>query len=107
LYNLPKTGSGHNTQTLNSIDAVVSFRFLSFYFVCCCPGLSTLLGVLMLAFSEYGFVRKYFFAVFFAVVAFGLLNGLVLMPVLLHLFGPLPVRPAEEEVRNRRPFYHF
>lgn len=53
-------------------------------------GLSTILGVLMLAFSEYGFVRKYFFAVFFGVVAFGLLNGLVLLPILLRLVGPVP-----------------
>lgn len=61
-------------------------------------GLSTLLGVLMLAFSEYGFVRKYFFAVFFSVVLFGLINGLVLMPVLLHKVGPLPMAAPAEEV---------
>ena len=56
-------------------------------------------GVMMLVFSEYGFVRKYFFAVYFSVVAFGLLNGLVLMPVLLHLVGPLPGgRPVQVEM---------
>ncbi len=63
-------------------------------------GLSTILGVLMLAFSEYGFVRKYFFAVFFGVVGFGLLNGLVLLPVLLQLVGPLP---RDVGIQNLRP----
>ena len=53
-------------------------------------GVSTLLGLLMLAFSEFAFVRKYFFLVFASVVGLGLLNGLFLLPVLLHVAGPTP-----------------
>ena len=52
-------------------------------------------GVMMLVFSEYGFVRKYFFAVYFSVVAFGRLNGLVLMPVLVLMWFHCYLRTGE------------
>uniref|UniRef100_A0A0N4ULA9 SSD domain-containing protein n=1 Tax=Dracunculus medinensis TaxID=318479 RepID=A0A0N4ULA9_DRAME len=51
-------------------------------------GLSTLLGILMLAFSEFEFVVKYFFVVMSALIVIGLINGLILLPVLLSLIGP-------------------
>jgi predicted RND superfamily exporter protein len=51
-------------------------------------GLSTLLGIIMLAFSEFDFVIKYFFVVMTALVLIGLINGLALLPVLLSLIGP-------------------
>lgn len=67
--------------------------------------LSTLLGILMLGFSEFEFVFKYFFVVMSALVILliliypynlliilqiiiGLINGLALFPVLLSLVGP-------------------
>lgn len=50
--------------------------------------LSTLLGILMLGFSEFEFVQKYFFVVMSALIIIGLINGLVLLPVLLSLIGP-------------------
>ncbi|XP_051788392.1 protein patched homolog 1 [Erpetoichthys calabaricus] len=53
--------------------------------------ISTLLGVLMLAGSEFDFIMRYFFAVLTILTLLGLLNGLVLLPVLLSLLGP----PAE------------
>lgn len=50
-------------------------------------GLSTILAVALLAFSEvYVFVS--FFKIFVLVVVFGLYNGLVLLPILLANFGP-------------------
>uniref|UniRef100_A0A8C5S5U3 Patched 2 n=1 Tax=Laticauda laticaudata TaxID=8630 RepID=A0A8C5S5U3_LATLA len=52
---------------------------------------STLLGVLMLAGSEFDFILRYFFAVLTILTILGLLNGLVLLPVLLSIIGP----PAE------------
>uniref|UniRef100_A0A915Q821 SSD domain-containing protein n=1 Tax=Setaria digitata TaxID=48799 RepID=A0A915Q821_9BILA len=51
-------------------------------------GLSTLLGIIMLAFSEFDFIVKYFFIVLSALILIGLINGLVLLPVLLSLIGP-------------------
>uniref|UniRef100_A0A8C8S6Z9 SSD domain-containing protein n=1 Tax=Pelusios castaneus TaxID=367368 RepID=A0A8C8S6Z9_9SAUR len=57
--------------------------------------LSTLLGLLLLAGSEFDFILRYFFAVLTALTVLGLLNGLVLLPVLLSVIGP----PAE--VRGR------
>ncbi|KAK2841047.1 hypothetical protein Q7C36_012626 [Tachysurus vachellii] len=51
---------------------------------------STLLGVLMLAGSEFDFIVKYFFAVLAILTVLGVLNGLVLLPVLLSYFGPYP-----------------
>lgn len=50
--------------------------------------LSTLLGIIMLAFSEFEFVVKYFFVVMSALIAIGVINGLALLPVLLSLIGP-------------------
>ncbi|XP_075266873.1 protein patched homolog 1 isoform X3 [Opisthocomus hoazin] len=63
---------------------------------------STLLGVLMLAGSEFDFIVRYFFAVLAILTILGVLNGLVLLPVLLSFFGPYPeVSPANG--RNRLP----
>uniref|UniRef100_A0A8C3LS47 Patched 2 n=1 Tax=Chrysolophus pictus TaxID=9089 RepID=A0A8C3LS47_CHRPC len=50
---------------------------------------STLLGVLMLASSEFDFIMRYFFAVLTILTLLGLLNGLVLLPVLLSVIGPV------------------
>ncbi|XP_006867699.1 PREDICTED: protein patched homolog 1 isoform X1 [Chrysochloris asiatica] len=56
---------------------------------------STLLGVLMLAGSEFDFIVRYFFAVLAILTILGVLNGLVLLPVVLSFFGPYPeVSPA-------------
>ncbi|XP_074186355.1 protein patched homolog 1 isoform X2 [Rhinolophus sinicus] len=63
---------------------------------------STLLGVLMLAGSEFDFIVRYFFAVLAILTILGVLNGLVLLPVLLSFFGPYPeVSPANG--MNRLP----
>ncbi|XP_075345288.1 protein patched homolog 1-like isoform X3 [Mycteria americana] len=63
---------------------------------------STLFGVLMLVGSEFDFIVRYFFAVLAILTILGVLNGLVLLPVLLSLFGPYPeVSPASG--RNRLP----
>lgn len=65
-------------------------------------GLSTLLGIVMLAFSEFDFVVKYFFVVMTALVIIGLINGLALLPVLLSLIGP----PCEVRIFCRKiPFF--
>ncbi|XP_031685610.1 protein patched homolog 1-like isoform X1 [Oncorhynchus kisutch] len=57
---------------------------------------STLLGVLMLAGSEFDFIVRYFFAVLAILTILGVLNGLVLLPVLLSYFGPYPeVTPVD------------
>ncbi|KAM9329094.1 protein patched homolog 1 [Gastrophryne carolinensis] len=63
---------------------------------------STLLGVLMLAGSEFDFIVRYFFAVLSILTLLGVLNGLVLLPVLLSFFGPYPeVSPVDG--RDRLP----
>ncbi|XP_070598891.1 protein patched homolog 1 isoform X2 [Erythrolamprus reginae] len=65
---------------------------------------STLLGVLMLAGSEFDFIVRYFFAVLAILTILGALNGLVLLPVLLSLFGPYPeVSPADGRSRLPTP----
>lgn len=62
-------------------------------------GLSTLLGIIMLAFSEFDFVVKYFFVVMSALIFIGLFNGLIMLPVMLSLIGP----PCE--VKSFIPFF--
>uniref|UniRef100_A0A8C5WIW5 Patched 2 n=1 Tax=Leptobrachium leishanense TaxID=445787 RepID=A0A8C5WIW5_9ANUR len=66
--------------------------------------ISTLLGVLMLAGSEFDFILRYFFAVLTILTILGLLNGLVLLPVLLSLIGPpAEVTPADNGSRLPTP----
>ncbi|KAK3867862.1 hypothetical protein Pcinc_026703, partial [Petrolisthes cinctipes] len=57
---------------------------------------STLIASFMLLFSEFDFIRRYFFYVLLALTMFGMLDGLVILPVLLSLVGP----PAEVVPRN-------
>ncbi|KAK2149885.1 hypothetical protein LSH36_433g03015 [Paralvinella palmiformis] len=58
--------------------------------------MTTFLGVVMLALSEFDFIVKYFFMVLTALIVIGLLNGLVLLPVLLSIMGPkAEVIPAD------------
>uniref|UniRef100_A0A8C1J7R8 Patched 1 n=1 Tax=Cyprinus carpio TaxID=7962 RepID=A0A8C1J7R8_CYPCA len=65
---------------------------------------STLLGVLMLAGSEFDFIVRYFFAVLAILTVLGVLNGLVLLPVLLSYFGPYPeVSPTDGRSRLPTP----
>ncbi|XP_036382837.1 protein patched homolog 1 [Megalops cyprinoides] len=65
---------------------------------------STLLGVLMLAGSEFDFIVRYFFAVLAILTILGVLNGLVLLPVLLSYFGPYPeVSPMDGRSRLPTP----
>ncbi|KHJ75732.1 hypothetical protein OESDEN_24652 [Oesophagostomum dentatum] len=52
--------------------------------------ISTLLGIVMLIFSEFDFVIKYFFVVMTTLVILAVFNGLCLLPVLLTLIGPEP-----------------
>ncbi|XP_033636690.1 protein patched homolog 1-like isoform X1 [Asterias rubens] len=66
--------------------------------------LSTLLGVVMLAGSEFDFIVSYFFYVFSALIVIGMLNGLVLLPVILSLIGPpAEVRPLNNATRLTTP----
>ena len=59
-------------------------------------GVSTLLAVVLLVFSEvYVFVS--FFKIFVLVVVFGLYNGLVFLPVLLANFGPNYKEPKRDK----------
>ncbi|KAK6031130.1 hypothetical protein OSTOST_02721 [Ostertagia ostertagi] len=52
--------------------------------------ISTLLGIVMLVFSEFDFVIKYFFVVMSTLVVLAVFNGLCLLPVLLTIIGPEP-----------------
>ncbi|XP_073485924.1 patched domain-containing protein 3-like [Aquarana catesbeiana] len=49
-------------------------------------GLSTILGVIVLSTSE-SYIFRTFFKIIFLVITFGMLHGLVVLPVLLALFG--------------------
>ncbi|GAB6028772.1 hypothetical protein CHUAL_004588 [Chamberlinius hualienensis] len=66
--------------------------------------ISTLLGVAMLAFSQFDFIVRYFFCVLFAMIVIGLVNGLLLLPVILSLVGPLSeVIPKDDPNRLSPP----
>ena len=50
-------------------------------------GVSSFLGVLMMAFSDFEYVVKYFFIIYVLIIGLGLFNGLIVLPSLLGLFG--------------------
>jgi len=59
-------------------------------------GLSTMLGVLPLAFSTSALMRTVFVA-FIEMIVLGVTHGLVLLPVILSLCGPLPKEAKKPE----------
>ncbi|XP_037683316.1 protein patched homolog 2 isoform X2 [Choloepus didactylus] len=67
--------------------------------------ISTLLGLLMLAGSNFDFIVRYFFVVLTVLTLLGLLHGLVLLPVLLSILGPPPevVQMYKESPEVLRP----
>ncbi|XP_071572097.1 protein patched [Temnothorax nylanderi] len=79
--------------------------------------LTTLLAVIMLAFSEFNFIVNYFFFVLLCVIGISLVNGVFFFPILLSLIGPsaevipndhpdrisTPTPPASPVVRRSKP----
>merc|ERR1711997_1182649 len=64
---------------------------------------STFLGVVMLAFSQFDFIFRYFFLVLLALILLGLFNGLVFLPVLLVIVGPPAQVVAEDNAESLPP----
>lgn len=59
---------------------------------------STLIAVLMLAFSS-SYIFISFFRIFFLVILFGLWHGLIMLPVVLSIIGP----PSLHVTQQRQP----
>jgi len=51
-------------------------------------GISTFLGIVLLAASEYAYFRTYYFNMYCLMVVIGLANGLILLPIVLSILGP-------------------
>ncbi|GAB5575002.1 protein patched homolog 2 isoform X4 [Prionailurus iriomotensis] len=64
---------------------------------------STLLGLLMLAGSNFDFIIRYFFVVLTVLTLLGLLHGLMLLPVLLSILGPPPESGTDIQGEPRGP----
>jgi len=62
-----------------------------------CGGISTFLGVMLLALSK-SYVFRVLFQSFFLTVVLGLAHGLILLPALLNLIGPASYRTGGVEV---------
>eukprot|EP01061_Rhynchopus_euleeides_P034560 TRINITY_DN583_c0_g1_i1.p1 TRINITY_DN583_c0_g1~~TRINITY_DN583_c0_g1_i1.p1 ORF type:complete len:1206 (+),score=525.26 TRINITY_DN583_c0_g1_i1:73-3690(+) len=63
-------------------------------------GISSMLSFVLLAFSEFPYVFKYFFFIFFVVILIGLNHGLLLLPALLGTVG-YEHTPTEEELAQK------
>eukprot|EP00808_Paulinella_micropora_P010560 g46110.t1 len=72
------------------------------FFPICLGVLSTFIGILPLAFADFGYFRLYFFQQYALILIFGLLDGLVLLPILLMLLGPPPLLTAGDKLGSRR-----
>ncbi|XP_033103674.1 protein patched homolog 1-like isoform X2 [Anneissia japonica] len=85
-------------------DRRISMALVSTFTPVVDGGISTFLGVALLARSDFEIVVMYFFEVLAALVVIGLLNGLVLFPVLLSIIGPeAEVRPLHQATRLSTP----
>jgi Niemann-Pick C1 protein len=51
-------------------------------------GLTKFTGVLVLALAKSTLFRLYYFRMYLGIVVLGLFNGLAVLPVMLHRFGP-------------------
>ena len=63
-------------------------------------GLTTFLSILPIAFSEYGYFVKYFFAYYSLLIVLCLGNSLVLLPCILSIVGPPAYAQRREEGRE-------
>jgi len=63
-------------------------------------GISSIIGFVMMAASQFAYVRKYFFTVTLLIVLLGMLNGLVALPAMLTLFGT-ERRKEEEKIAEK------
>lgn len=61
-------------------------------------GVSTFVSIVLLGFSTFKFIKLYIFAVFVMVCLVGILNGLVLLPVVLSLIGPSAAGTSGDQV---------
>jgi patched 1 protein len=59
-------------------------------------GTTSVLAVIMLAFSPFVFIIKYFFSIYVIMVALGFINGLFVLPVIVSIIGPETMSSAEE-----------
>lgn len=81
----------------------------------------TFLPILMLAFSDFEFIARYFFPVLASLIGIGVINGLFFFPILLSLIGPsseiipprahpdriaTPTPPASPEITRRRKHHY-
>ncbi|GMT15311.1 hypothetical protein PFISCL1PPCAC_6608, partial [Pristionchus fissidentatus] len=74
--------------SLGSVDARLQSCLLHMFVPVFQGAISTLLGIVMLVFTEFDFVFKYFFIVMSVLVLIGIFNGLCLLPVILCFIGP-------------------
>ncbi|KAH7935128.1 hypothetical protein HPB52_004477 [Rhipicephalus sanguineus] len=84
----PCAGLSASVYTIGSRSRRVSLSLEWMFTPVVHGAVSTLLGVLVLASSEFDFIVRHFFYVLSALVFLGLLNGLLFLPVLLSLMGP-------------------
>ena len=68
------------------LDACLQHMFVPVFH----GAMSTLLGIVMLVFSQFDFVITYFFYTMSFLVFLGVFNGLCLLPVILTFVGPHP-----------------
>ncbi|KAL1508089.1 hypothetical protein AB1Y20_007682 [Prymnesium parvum] len=66
-------------------------------------GISSFLGVLMMAFSDFEYVVKYFFIIYLLIISFGLINGLIVLPSVLGLFGVESSGEAKLSLKSNFP----
>lgn len=63
-------------------------------------GLTTFLGIVMLANADTEFIVLYYFVLYFLLVVFGMVNGLLVLPAVLVLAGPIAICTEKAKVAS-------
>lgn len=78
MFTLPGTQNQKLQKTLENTGSSVFIGI----------GLTKFVGVLVLGLAKSTLFRLYYFRMYLGIVLLGLFNGLVLLPILLHRWGP-------------------
>jgi len=89
----PSSGNWVETRRARCTEALQQMALPSMH-----GAATTFVGIFLLAFSDQQYIVKYYFILYFLLIIFGVINGLLVLPAVLTLAGPPSIITASEKV---------